>query len=340
MNCGLGIAKNIKIAILVLILIAGSCILTGCGSKKENKKPLIVCSIYPEYDWLVNVLGECKDDYEIRLILNGDTDLHSYQPVARDIAQIIDCEMLIYVGGEGDSWIEDALNSNKLPADKQIIKLLDEIGENALDEEIVEGMDDAHGHDDDGDDDEKELDEHIWLSVSNAELATKVISDRLGLISPEKADVFSKNCEEYISKLEELNKGYKELAKVIAADEQEAGAKQIIVADRFPFRYLVDSLSLNYYAAFSGCSADSEASFRTVSFLAEKLKESSSKKLYVLENSDKRLAESIIKTSELDSVETLMLDSMQMASEMSKKADYCYIKAMEYNLQMLEKGLK
>lgn len=311
----------------LLIFVVMAFMLVGCDREKDDKKPLIVCSIFPEYDWLINVLGDRAGDFDIKLLLDKETDLHSYQPVAADIAAIIDSDVLIYVGGEADQWISEALSRNKIKKDKIVIKLLDELGENALSEELIEGMQ----HDVfDRNHDEEELDEHIWLSVENAIIASRVIADKIMEKYPEK-DGIKASAEKYIGELTDLNQKYFEFSKVVGDD-------YIIVADRFPFIYLAKSLGLKYYAAFSGCSADSEASFKTVTFLADKLENAKIKNMFVLENSDTKLAKTISDTANVSAGRVYVLDSMQYITDRSRQSDYSYIKAMEYNLDILGKA--
>lgn len=321
---------------LLTCLLAVTFVMTicGCSKRRDEDRPLIVCSIYPEYDWLINVLGDEKDRFDIKLILNGETDLHSYQPVASDIAAIIDCDVLIYVGGEADRWIDEALLCEGSKKDRTVINLLEVLGERVLDEEHVEGMQESifghhHKEDEDEHSHDEEPDEHVWLSVDNAIIFTKAIRDVLSSKYGELYD-FGPNAETYISRLEELKGKYSDLALQI--DDY------IIVADRFPFAYLADSLGLKYYAAFSGCSSDSEANFRTVTFLADKLNESKHKNVFILENSDKRLANSIISAAGAGSGRIFVLDSMQSISSEGKKSGYSYVKAMEYNLSVLKEA--
>lgn len=310
-----------KILTLLILLLALS--LAACG-QKAKEKPLILCSIYPEYDWLMNVLGDEAKNFDVKVILDGDTDLHSYQPVARDIADIINCDLLIYVGGEGDAWIDEALSKNKQPEGKLVINLLEELGELALSEEVTEGMQEGlFSHEE-----EEELDEHVWLSINNAIYSSKLIATSLAKLAPDRATAFEANCQAYTDKLEALNKNYMAL-------KEELSDQTIIVADRFPFRYLVNDLDLKYYAAFSGCSADSEASFKTVTFLADKLKETESKKLFVLENSDNRLAESIFTAADITDGQVLVLDSMQSKNGRPDGDEYSYFIAMENNYRVL-----
>lgn len=344
--------KRLKILIFLLSAFLLICVLGGCGSEvRDNGKPNIVCTIFPEYDWLRNILGEAAEDYNIRLILEGSTDMHSYQPTAADIAAVASCDLLIYVGGESDQWIEDALKGS-INENMQVIKLLDCLEDRLLEEEVVEGMQErffGHSHDEeheeaehehDSDEEseehhlhEGEYDEHVWLSLRNAEIFVRKLADVMKQMTPESAETFEDNAKRYIEKLAELDSRYTEAVS-------ESGRKTLLFADRFAFRYLTEDYGLNYYAAFSGCSADAEAGFETVVFLAEKLGSTDLSAVLVLESSDKQLAGTIIANSDNSEAEILVMDSMQSVSKEQREAGYSYLSAMESNLEVLKKVLE
>ena len=348
--------KNIVAMFLVLALSCG--LFTGCGSyMKDNGKPNIVCTIYPEYEWLLKVLGDDAENYNIRLLLDGSTEIHSYQPTAADIAAISDCDLLIYVGGEGDKWIEDVLE-NKTNKNMKIIKLLDCLGERALEEEVVEGMqeslfghehgdeksdadthehthDESCGHDVENTDHHKHegvYDEHVWLSLKNARIFVEAIEKCVSELWPEKATKFFNNAKTYIESIDALDGEY---AKLV----EDADLNTLLFADRFPFRYLTEDYGLKYYAAFSGCSADAEASFETVVFLAEKVKAGKIPTVLILESSNETLAETVISTADCEEIEILVLDSMQFDTGAWEEQGFDYLGIMESNLEVLKKAL-
>ena len=273
-----------KITALLLALFMLVAALAGCGKQNDTNqtdKLSIVTTIFPEYDWVREILGDKADNAEITMLLDNGVDLHSYQPTADDIVKISDCDLFIYVGGESDEWVEDALR-NAANGNMKVINLLEVLGDSVKTEEIVEGMqeaeheyedaeehehEDAHAHEDaEEHEHEEEADEHVWLSLKNAKMLVRVISKALQELDPDNKDIYAANADAYVKKLSALDAEYQ--AAVDAASN-----KTILFGDRFPFRYLVDDYGLRYYAAFVGCSAETEAGFETISFLAKRVDE-------------------------------------------------------------------
>ena len=329
-----------------------------------NKKLSVVCTIFPEYDWIRELVGDKKDNYEITYLMDKGVDLHSYQPTAEDIAKIANCDLFVYVGGESDGWVKDALKESK--NDKmQVVNLLEALGNNE-EEEVVEGMqeEDEHDHDhgkkedadhdhehkedadhdhehkDDADHDEDghhhdevEYDEHVWLSLRNASSLVNELAARLQIIDPENKDYYAGTAAEYTSKLGDLDSRY--LAAV-----KKAKNKTVLFGDRFPFRYLVDDYGLKYYAAFVGCSAETEASFETVAFLAKKADELKLNNVLVIENSDQKIAKKIVETTKAKDQKIVEMNSMQSVTADQIADGATYLGIMEANLKALEAALK
>ena len=322
--------KKFISAVVAGFLALGS--LTACNSAgaKGNNKLQIVTTIFPEYDWVMNVLGDKASDADVTMLLDNGVDLHSFQPTAADIMKISSCDLFIYVGGESDEWVEDALkeavNKNMI-----VIDLLDELGDAVKEEELVEGM---QGEDEEEEEDgEVEYDEHVWLSLRNAQVLVKSISDALQKIDSANADTYKKNADSYIESLKALDADYKAVVDA-------ASTKTILFGDRFPFRYMVDDYGLTYYAAFVGCSAESEASFETITFLSKKVDELSLPVVLTIEGKDKRIAETIIENTASKTQKVLTLDSMQSVSSSDVKNGTTYISIMESNLSVLKEALK
>ena len=300
------------------------------GTKDTSDKKLkIVTTIFPEYDWTRAVLGEREADVELTMLLDNGTDLHSFQPAVKDIMKVSGCDLLIYVGGESDEWIEDALKSaqNK---DMKTINLMEVLADSIKEEETVEGMqENEHGHEHE---DEKEYDEHVWTSLRNASAVCDAIAETLEEMDPENKDVYASNVAAYQQKLSNLDTEYQNTA-------DSARQNTLLFADRFAFRYLVDDYGLNYYAAFSGCSAESEASFKTVTFLAGKLDELGLKTVLTIEKSDDRIAQTVIENTETKDQKILELNSMQSITSDEIPDGVTYLSVMEDNLDVLKEAL-
>lgn len=327
-------------AVFFCLLMAAS-VLSGCGKAvsssetgtpvAEAEKPLkIVTTIFPEYDWVRQILGERVEDAELTMLLDNGVDLHSYQPTADDIIKISDCDIFVYVGGESDGWVEDALKE-ATNQDMKVINLLDVLGEQVKEEEVVEGME---GEEEEETDEEEgpEYDEHVWLSVKNAETLCNAIADALEEIDPANKEVYAANAKNYQEKLSALDAEYQS-----AVDN--AARKTVLFGDRFPFRYLVDDYGLNYYAAFVGCSAETEASFETISFLAQKVDELKLPCVLTIEGAKHKIAETIVQNTAEKNQKILTLNSMQGTTSKDVKNGTTYLSVMENNLDVLKQAL-
>ena len=502
--------KKITAMLLALVMLVG--VLAGCEKQNDTNKTdrlSIVTTIFPEYDWVKEILGDKADNAEITMLLDNGVDLHSYQPTADDIVKISDCDLFIYVGGESDEWVDNALK-NATNKNMKVINLLDVLGDSVKTEETVEGMqeeehDHDHGHDkeitkddikdrtlsdfagewkslypylltgdldeycehkaeededssttkdtylekykaswqcdankitingnkitftytdgksvsaeytyagyqpklnDEGKirsvryqfettstdapkyvqfndhghepgeaehfhiyfgndgfdalmdlktnpffvggslsvdeildelmghshDHEEESDEHVWLSLRNAEALCKAISAALQEIDPDNKDAYASNTSAYIKKLSALDNEYK---KAVNA----ATYKTVLFGDRFPFRYLVDDYGLSYYAAFVGCSAETEASFETISFLAKKVDELKMPCVLTIEGAQHKIAETIVQNTTAKNQKVLTMDSMQSTTSKDVKNGTTYLSVMEQNLSVLKEAV-
>ena len=339
MICGSG--RNIMKKIISVIIAAAMAVsICACGSAAksaaataEGKGISIVTTIFPEYDWVMDVLGDNPANAEVTMLLDNGVDLHSYQPSAQDIVKISDCDLFIYVGGESDEWVNDALKeaTNK---DMTVINLLDVLGTNVKEEEVVEGMQAEEEEEHEGEDGEEvEYDEHVWLSLRNASTIVKSISEAIVKIDPDNKETYEKNTADYVDKLNALDKEY---------DTMVSGAsiKTVLFGDRFPFRYLVDDYALSYYAAFVGCSAETEASFETITFLAKKVDELGLPAVMTIEGKDHRIAETIVENTASKDAKILIMDSMQATTAEDVKNGKTYLNIMKDNLDVLTQALK
>ena len=305
------------------------------SNSEETKKLSIVTTIFPAYDWVKQVVGDNKN-VEISFLIDKGVDLHSYQASAADIAKITDSDLFVYVGGDSDDWAEDIIKENP---NLNYINMVDSIGEAALAEELVEGMQDEEEHDNESEEHaneegeheegEEEIDEHVWLSIKNAETVVSAIEAKLAEIDPDNKAEYEKNANDYLAKLDELDKEYKDTLSIIQN-------KTIIVGDRFPFRYLVNEYGIKYYAAFKGCDAGSEASFETVKFLANKMDELNMTDIFIIDGSKGDLAKTIVDNTKDKNAKVLVLDSMQ-STKSSDNASYLDI--MKKNLEVLKEVL-
>lgn len=338
--------KKIIALLLVLLMTAG--MLAGCGKQKDDDttdttdKLSIVTTIFPEYDWVRQILGDKADNADVTMLLDNGVDLHSYQPTADDIVKISDCDLFIYVGGESDEWVEDALR-NAANRNMKVINLLEVLGDSVKTEEIVEGMqeeeyehEDAeeHEHEDaEEHEHEEEADEHVWLSLKNAKMLVRVISKALQELDPDSKDIYAANADAYVKKLSALDAEYQ-----TAVDA--ASNKTILFGDRFPFRYLVDDYGLRYYAAFVGCSAETEAGFETISFLAKRVDEWKLPCVLTIEGAQHKIAETIVRNTTAKNQRVLTMDSMQSTTSKDVKNGTTYLSVMEKNLSVLKEALR
>lgn len=359
---------------------------TGVGADLPIR---IVATVFPAYDWTREILGvqnkdaeykntEYKDieyknaefkDVELTLLLDGGVDMHSYQPTADDIIRIATCDVFIYVGGESDQWVEKVLAAAVNP-DMVVINLLDVLGDEVKEEEVVEGMESGHGHgenvesaqgreegmwdvddmeheesmeQEDGwehiiedifakDEGEAEMDEHVWLSVKNAKTLCTHIASEIAKVNPVHAKKYEENVKIYLDKLDELD--------VVFQDTVAEGEKNtLLFADRFPFRYLTDDYGLEYFAAFPGCEAETEASFETVTFLAEKVDELELSYVLTVEGSDQRIAKTVISGTKEKNQDILVMDSMQSVTREDAENGATYLSIMKENRKVLERAL-
>ncbi|WP_337611931.1 metal ABC transporter substrate-binding protein [Anaerotignum faecicola] len=335
--------KKITALLLALFMLVGA--LAGCGKQNDTNqtdKLSIVTTIFPEYDWVREILGEKADNAEITMLLDNGVDLHSYQPTADDIVKISDCDLFIYVGGESDEWVEDALR-NAANRNMKVINLLEVLGDSVKTEEIVEGMqEEEHEHEDveehehedaEEHEHEEEADEHVWLSLKNAKMLVRVISKALQELDPNNKDIYAANADAYVKKLSALDAEYQ-----TAVDA--ASNKTILFGDRFPFRYLVDDYGLRYYAAFVGCSTETEAGFETISFLAKRVDELKLPCVLTIEGAQHKIAETIVRNTTAKNQRVLTMDSMQSTTSKDVKNGTTYLSVMEKNLSVLKEVLR
>ena len=317
------------IAVLTLGLFSG-CSTSTKGATGSSDKIQIVTTIFPEYDWVMNVLGNQAKNAEVTMLLDNGVDLHSYEPSPEDVLKITTCDLFIYVGGESDKWVDDAL-AEAVNEDMQVINLMEVLGDSVSEEEVVEGMQ-AEEEGEESEEEEVEYDEHVWLSLRNASKIVDKIEEALCNLDQANAQEYSANATSYKEQLSALDQDYE-----AAISEKQVNA--ILFGDRFPFRYMVDDYDLDYYAAFVGCSAETEASFETVTFLAQKVDELSLPAVLIIDGSDGKLAETIVESTTNKNQQILTLDSMQSTTSDDVENGMTYLSIMKDNLSILKQAL-
>ena len=331
--------KSLPILLASFLMGAG---LSACSAPSlNNDKIEIVTTIFPEYDWTREILGKNPANAEVTMLLDNGIDLHSYQPTAQDLIKISDCDLFIYVGGESDEWVERVLeqSTNK---DMVVINLLESLGDKVKEEEVKEGMQgeeehdhdhEDHDHDHEEEEEEVEYDEHVWLSLKNASAICETIEKGSEKIDPANASTYKENLASYKAKLNSLDGVYK-------AAVDASSIKTLVFGDRFPFRYMVDDYGLDYYAAFVGCSAETEASFETIVFLAGKIDELGLHSVLTIEGNDHRIAETVIANTTAKNQKILTMNSLQSTTSRDVTNGTSYLTVMTENLNTLKEALK
>ena len=312
------------LSVLLIVSVLLSALLAGCSlgdpAALKDGKLTIVTTIFPIYDWVRQI---SRGHADVTFLLDRGTDLHSYQPTAQDLIKLRSANLFVFVGGASDQWVMDALNGSPDPL--RDLNLMEALGDKAKEETVVGGMEAEEEEKAEG----PEYDEHIWLSLRNAMELCQTICDRLCEIDATNASDYRINTTDYISELVALDASYRQ-----AVDA--AQVKTLLFGDRFPFRYLTDDYGLDYYAAFVGCSAESEASFQTIAFLAQKVDELGLHTILQIETSDGSIAKTIRDTTATKDQQILTLNSLQ--SQQDEKSTY--LSVMRDNLDVLTLALK
>jgi zinc transport system substrate-binding protein len=305
--------KKVLYVLLAAAVALTALTVTACGKGDNDEgKIKVVATVFPAYDWAKNIVGD-TEGYSVKMVNDSGVDMHSFQPSADDIARISECDVFIYVGGESEKWVEDVL---KEANNKEMItvNLMDMLGPNLLSEN------------------ESEFDEHIWLSIANAELSCDAICDALSEQNADNANAFAENCDAYKKQLELLGLEYQKAVGSASKD-------MIVFADRFPFRYMMNEYGIDYYAAFEGCSAETEASVATILSLAGTVDRFDLPAVITIEGSDQKIAEEVVANTESKDVEILTMDAMQSVTAKDIENGATYISIMEEDLKVLEKAL-
>lgn len=296
---------------------------SACDFSSDGKLH-IVCTIFPQYDW-VRELTEGADNVEVTLLEDSGADLHNFQPSAADKVSILNSDLFVYTGGESDDWAKTLLEN----ADKDVrsLDLIEALGDRALTKEegIKKSGEHDHAHED-------ETDEHIWLSVQNAKVLVSAITEALCGVDEDNAALYRENCENYLIELNKLDEAFEETVS-------SAKRTVLVFADRYPFRYLAHDYGLTCYAAFSGCSAESEASFATILALVRHVEENSLPYVMVLESSTQGIAKQVIDNTESKDQGILVLNSLQSVTREDIGNGATYLDLMKEDLAVLKTAL-
>ena len=300
---------------LILSLALLLCAL-ACGKPApDDGKPTVVCTIFPQYDFIRSIAG---DRVNLVMLAKPGSEVHGFDPSLAEMSMILECDLFVYVGGETDRWVEDLLAKNG--KDLNAVALVDLV--DTVDEELAPGMQGEA-------EEEPEADEHVWTSPKNAIRITEGLCDALCALLPDDADELKANADAYIQELESLDSDFH-------AVMQGAKRNTIVFAERFPFRYFCDELGLRYYAALPGCSSNEEVSLSTVSYLIERVREEQLPCVFKIEFSDGKIAQTI---ADATGCEVLELHSCHNVSRADFDAGVTYIDLMRKNLESLKKAV-
>lgn len=311
-----------KTYIAFTLLLLGLCGLTGCSVKKEQGTQ-VVCTSFPAYDFTRNILAGAPDVDIIWLCDNG-VDLHSYQPSVTDVVTIKEAEVLVLVGGSIDAWAYESAEEQTT-----VITMLDILGEQVLEEEIVEGME--SDEEAESEEEEPEFDEHVWLSPRNAKSICEEIEAALVYEMPEEKTLIYENRLAYETELDALVEAYEALGDLYKDTP-------LIFADRFPFRYMAEEMQVRYFAAFPGCSSETSASFDTIIFLGNKMKEKGIDYLFLTEGGDVAMTNPIFSTAGIEDGKIYRLNSMQSVTKDEAKTK-TYLSIMKENYETLTEAV-
>lgn len=316
-----------KLLTFILLTALLTAALPGCTQNKQGGdtagKLRIVTTVFPLYDFARAVAGGLAD---VTMLIDPGAEVHTFDPTTEDIIKIRECDVFIYIGGENDMWVDTVLESLDTSG-KTVVRLMDAV--TPVEEETVEGMQaeknkarEEHG--------KIEYDEHIWTSPKNAIRMVSAIADALGKADSANAKVYAQNAQSYTEQIAQVDDQMQSIV-------DNASSKLIVVADRFPFRYLADELGLSYCAAFAGCSSETEVSAGTLSYLIDKVKENGIGYVYYIEFSNRQVAKAV---GEQTGADMLLLHSCHNVTKDEFDAGVTYLSLMQQNAANLEKGLE
>ncbi len=327
-----------KVVALAVVAVMALSMLGACGSKKNTaqstdakkqteatteKKLNVVATIYPEYDFLRQIAG---DKINLSLLLPPGGEVHTFDPTTKDLQAITKSDMFVYVGGDSDEWVEKVLGN--LSKKTAVVKLMDQV--KTIEEVEKEGMTpEKEEKEEKGGKEEKEYDEHVWTDPNNVITICNKLCAKLSKLDPDNAAVYKANTAAYVKKLQKLDKSFKDVVKT-------AKRKVIIVGDRFPFAYFAKRYGLDYFAAFPGCSADTEPSAKSLSFLIQKTKKEKIPVVFHIELSNEKVADAICKET---GAKKALLNAVHNVSKADFDKGVTYLDLMNHNVDALKEAL-
>lgn len=326
----------------------------AASADQPAKKVKVVATMFPEYDFARQVGGDLAD---VTMLLKPGAESHTFEPTPQDITSIQNCDLFLYTGGDSDTWIKGVLSTMDTSKMK-VMRLIDMVP--TVDEEQKEGMmpddDDDQGNTgvtgsavdasdhstgsaaanaDQSNDKNKvsapnpDLDEHVWTSPKNAIQIVNKIRDTYDQIDPANKATYDSNAAAYTAKLTDLDNQFRTVV-------DQGKRKTVVFGDRFPLRYFVDEFGLDYWAAFPGCSADTEASAATVAFLTDKVKEEKIPVVFQIELSTGNVANTI---AEATGAKVLTFNTCHNVTKKDFDAGATYYSQMEQNVDALKEAL-
>lgn len=319
-----------KHRIRLLAALSAAALLSGCGgaaagssaSSAPESKLQVVATVFPAYDFARAV---CGDLAEVKMLLPPGAESHSFEPTPKDILAVEGSNLFVYLGGDSDAWVETLLES--VDSGVNGMKMMDCV--ELKEEATTQGMTAEEEHDH-GAGEVVEYDEHVWTSPVNAAAITTAIGERMGDLDPDHAADYRANAADYAGKLMELDKEFRDFFATVSN-------KTMVFGDRFPLRYFADEYGLNCYAAFPGCSTQTEPSAATIAFLTRKVEQEKLGTVYYIEFSNHLVADSI---AEATGAQTALFQSCHNVSQADMDAGATYLTLMEKNLETLKATMK
>ncbi len=313
--------KRILCCILLIctLLLCAGCNVQVSAPVHDPDKLLIVTTNFPPYDFARQIVG---DQAEVVMLLAPGEESHSFEPTPKDIMTLTEADLFIFGGGESDAWAKKLMDSTELDTSKSFMMMdcVDTVSQDA------EGTvpHEAHDHST-----HYAYDEHVWTSPRNATVICTKLSERLAEIDPANAETYRKNFAVYLNELALLDAEF----TLITAG---ADRKTVVFADRFPFRYLADTYGLTYYAAFPGCSSETEPDAATMSFLIDKVNSEHIPAVFYTEHSNRKIADAV---SEATGAKQLLMHSCHTLTNEEAERGETYISIMKQNAAALKEAL-